>query len=177
MAAVHPGRFTAPGDVDVTVFLIGMRFNRPHRVDAWWPVFTAMPRMLRHLAANPEVGMLGHHLWPGRTTLLLSYWRDAAALQAFAADSAAPHLQPWRDFTRRIGSNGTVGIWHETYLVPAGHHEAVYVNMPVFGLAGATAQLPVGPGRNTARQRLAAGAMAAPSTRPRGSAGSSAASG
>jgi hypothetical protein len=157
MTQIHPGRFTAPGDVDVTVFLIGMRFNRPHRVDAWWPVATAMPRMLRHLAANPEVGMLGYHLWAGRTTLLLSYWRDAAALQTFAADADAPHLKPWRAFMKRIGSNGTVGIWHETYVVPAGHHEVVYVNMPAFGLAGAVGHLPVGAGTSTARQRLRAG--------------------
>ncbi len=161
MPALHPGRFTAPGDVDVTVFLIGMRFNRLHRVDAWWPVVTAMPRMLRHLATNPEVGMLGQESWFGRTTLLLSYWRDTESLQAFASDSAAPHLQPWRDFTRRIGATGTVGIWHETYAVRAGQHEVMYVNMPRFGLAGALGHVPVGPGTQTARQRLAGGARRA----------------
>ena len=160
MAPVRPGRFTAPGDTDVTVFLIGMRFNRPWRVDLWWPVFTAMPRMLRHLAQNPESGMLGQHLWFGRTTIMLSYWRDAEALQRFAADRDAPHLQPWRDFVRKVGDGGQVGIWHETYLVPAGGHETVYANMPVFGLAAATGHQPIGPGSHTARQRLAAGRRA-----------------
>ncbi|CAM5694173.1 hypothetical protein SANTM175S_00904 [Streptomyces antimycoticus] len=33
---------------------------------------------------------------------------------------------------------GKVGFWHETYAVPAGAHEAVYVNMPAFGLGKAT---------------------------------------
>jgi hypothetical protein len=27
-----------------------------------------------------------------------------------------------------------VGFWHETYAVPAGGYEAVYGNMPLFGL-------------------------------------------
>ena len=30
------------------------------------------------------------------------------------------------------------GIWHETYLVRAGEYEAVYGNMPTFGLAAAS---------------------------------------
>lgn len=157
MSRVHPGRFTAPADTEVTVFLIGMRFNRLHRIDAWWPVVSAMPRMLRHLAAHPEAGMLGQHSWFGRTTILLTYWRDPQSLQAFAADSDAPHLEPWRRFMRRVGASGTVGIWHETYVVPAGHQESLYANMPVFGLAAATRHVPVGPGSSTARQRLRLG--------------------
>lgn len=36
-----------------------------------------------------------------------------------------------------------VGIWHETYAVPAGGHESVYVGMPITGLAAATTSLPI----------------------------------
>lgn len=66
MAKVFPGRYTAEvHDQAATVFLIGMRFNHWWRVDKWWPVFVAMPRMLRHLAGDPDSGLLGWHLWPG----------------------------------------------------------------------------------------------------------------
>ena len=89
---VFPGRFTAdPGRESVTVFLIGMRANR------WWKfgtvarVASAMPTMLRHLAANPESGMLGCEQWFGRTTMLLSYWESPEHLRRFAADRV-----PWR---------------------------------------------------------------------------------
>ncbi len=172
MTTIHPGRFTAPSDREITVFLIGMRVNKLHRIDAWWPVAAAMPRMLRHLQARPETGLLGHESWFGRTSIMLSYWRDAQSLQAFASDSAAPHLEPWRRFMRTIGSSGLVGIWHETYVVPAGSHESVYANMPRFGLAGATEHVPIGRGTHTARQRLRADAVAptqrdAPSTSAR----------
>jgi len=43
---------------------------------------------------------------------------------------------------------------HETYEVPAGGIDAVYNGMPLFGLAKATSHVPVGPGSNTATQRM-----------------------
>ena len=152
---VFPGRYTAAVDrSDITVFVIGMRANK------WWQlgrvqrVARQMPKMLRHLAEHPEAGMLGCESWLGRTTILLSYWESPEHLQRFAADRDAPHLQPSRDFMRTLLGSGSVGVWHETYQVPAGEMEAVYADMPLFGLAAATAHEPVGAGRNTARQRL-----------------------
>lgn len=158
MAQVFPGRYTADtGGDEVTVFLIGMRFNRWWRVDKWWPVFVAMPRMLRHLAADQGSGLLGWHLWPGRAVLVVQYWRSAAELVDFATDPAAPHAAAWRAFNRRVGRDGSVGIWHETFVVPAGRVETIYGNMPCFGLAAATAHVPVGAARGSARKRLASG--------------------
>src|SRR5271163_2213504 len=40
-------------------------------------------------------------------------------------------------FNRPVGTGGSIGIWHETYLVEPGKAESIYVNMPVFGLAAA----------------------------------------
>ncbi|MDQ3150721.1 MAG: DUF4188 domain-containing protein [Actinomycetota bacterium] len=155
MAKVFPGRYTADvGEDGAVLFLIGMRFNHWWRIDKWWPVFVAMPRMLRHLAADPDSGLLGVHLWPGRTVLVLQYWRSAEELIAFASDAGAPHAAAWREFNRRIGTDGSVGIWHETYEVRPGHVEAVYGNMPAFGLAAATSHVPVTAGRGNARARL-----------------------
>ncbi len=152
---VFPGRFTsAPEQERVTVFLIGMRANR------WWQlpkvlrVASAMPRMLRHLAAHPDAGMLGWQQWLGRTTLMVSYWRSPEHLQKFASDRDAPHLGPWRDFARTLAGSGSVGVWHETYDVAVADSETVYSDMPAFGLARATRHVPIGPGSNTARQRL-----------------------
>ena len=54
MAGVQKGRFTADVDSlgdEVVVFLIGMRINKPWKVRDWWPVFVAMPKMLKYLAA------------------------------------------------------------------------------------------------------------------------------
>ncbi|MFV0534907.1 MAG: DUF4188 domain-containing protein [Cumulibacter sp.] len=155
--SLNYGRFTVSADQEVTVFLIGMRLNKPLAITRWWPVLTAMPRMLRHLAEDQDVGMLSFQSWFGRTTVLLSYWRSPEHLQRFAAASDAPHLPAWRDFVRRVGDDGTVGVWHETYVVPASAREVVYVNMPEFGLGKALGAERIGAGAHTAKQRLRRG--------------------
>jgi hypothetical protein len=152
---VFPGRYTAdPGRESVTVFLIGMRANRWWRVAKVGQVAAAMPRILRHLATDPTSGMLGFEQWFGRTTLVVSYWESPEHLRKFAADRDAPHLEPWRRFMKELSGTGDVGIWHETYQVPAAGIETVYSGMPLFGLAKATAQVPIGRGTNTAKQRM-----------------------
>jgi hypothetical protein len=156
MTDVFPGRFTARTDAESTaIFLIGMRFNQPWRVRSWLPVAGAMPRMLQHLMTKPECGLLGYHNWFGRTTMMVSYWRSAADVQRFASDPDAPHAAAWREFTRRIGTSGRVGVWHELYTVHRGEYEAVYANMPRFGLGSALQHVPVGPGLRTSKQRMA----------------------
>ena len=52
-----------------------------------------------------------------------------------------------------IGSSGDVGIWHETYLVPAGGYECVYNNMPPFGLGEATEIVPAAGRKASAARR------------------------
>ena len=152
---VLPGRYTADVDGEsVTVFLIGMRANRWWRLGRVARVAKRMPPMLAHLMTHPDAGLLGFEQWFGRTTILLSYWRSPEHLQRFAADRDAPHLEPWREFQRTLAGSGDVGVWHETYEVPAGHSETVYSDMPLFGLAKATAHVPIAAGRNTARQRM-----------------------
>ncbi|WP_346779682.1 DUF4188 domain-containing protein [Streptomyces sp. S3(2020)] len=55
---------------------------------------------------------------------------------------------------RAHAGNGHVGICHETFIVPAGSYESVYVDMPAYGLAAATGVVPVGRRGDTAAQRL-----------------------
>lgn len=159
MSTINAGRWTIEPGAEVTVFLIGMRINNPLRVHRWGPVFTAMPRMLAHLAQHPEAGMLGYHNWFGRTTLMLSYWRSPEHLQRFASDPEAPHAKPWRDFMRSLSGSGEVGIWHETYQLTPGSHEVVYGDMPAFGLGKALGAVPVGAHLRSAKQRLTATAV------------------
>jgi len=155
-------RMTAGNDGDVVVFLIGMRINRWWKVHQWVRVAAAMPRMLRELEAKPELGFLGGEAWFGRTTLLMSYWKSTDHLMAYAKMRDTEHLPAWRAFNKRVATSGDVGIWHETYRVPAGAYESVYVNMPPFGL-GRTRQLIEAKGRHAdAAGRLgASGANAA----------------
>jgi hypothetical protein len=53
-----------------------------------------------------------------------------------------------------VKASGDIGIWHETYLVPAGRHEAIYGNMPRIGLAAAGGHVPIARRGETAAERV-----------------------
>jgi hypothetical protein len=154
--SVHPGRYTAEYPEDFVVFLIGARMNHPLKIHKWLPVALAMPRMLKVLDDHPELGCLGYQQWYGRTTGMVQYWRDFASLDRFARDTDLPHLEPWRRFNKAVRDSGDVGVWHETFRVHAGEYEAIYGNMPVFGLAAATSHVPVAAKGQSAALRIGA---------------------
>jgi hypothetical protein len=155
MSQIIPARMTAQLDGDFVVFLIGMRVNAWWKVWKWVPVVLAMPRMLVELAKQPELGLLhARTVFGFPNILVIQYWRSFEQLHVYASDRTLTHLPAWRDFNRKIASNGDVGIWHETYLVGDGAHESVYNNMPLFGLAAAGASVPAEGSRKSAKGRL-----------------------
>ena len=84
MGEVINGRQTAALDDDVVVFIIGMRINRLRRVRSWLPAFQAMPRMLRELGADPELGLLNvQTFWAGRVLMGVQYWRSFEHLERY----------------------------------------------------------------------------------------------
>lgn len=153
---IHRARMTAHLDGDFVVFMIGLRINRPLLVHKWLPVVSAMGPMLTELYRQPELGLLHADTWFSRTTLMVQYWRSMAQLLAYAKNREAAHLPAWQRFNRAIGTDGTVGIWHETYAVSPGNYENIYVNMPPFGLGRAGALQAVAGGRQSAAGRLGA---------------------
>jgi hypothetical protein len=156
MAKVFPGRYTAQSDEPFVVFLIGMRVNRLLALRRWVQVARAMPPMIEELKRHPEMGLLHAEFflyWRGVATL--QYWRSFEQLHAYAHARDAKHLPAWAEFNRRIGVDGSVGVWHETYIVGPGQYETIYANMPRFGL-GAAAQHVTATGRlEQARTRIA----------------------
>lgn len=147
-------RMCAEVNGEVVVFLIGMRFNKLWKIHKWLPVFLAMPKMIRELEQQPELGFLGYHLWLGRTVCMLQYWRSVDQLNAYAKSRTNAHLPAWAAFNRAIGKSGDVGVWHETYRTREGDFETVYVNMPLFGLAKATKAVTASGRRESASGRM-----------------------
>lgn len=131
---LYSERMTSRPPGEFALFLIGMRINRPLSVHRWLPVASAMPRMLRELYSQPSLGFISHEMWFSRTIVLIQYWRSVEQLFAYAKAKDSAHLPAWRRFNKAIGTDGSVGIWHETYRVQPGSFENVYVNMPAFGL-------------------------------------------
>jgi hypothetical protein len=145
---VNTERVTHGHEGEIAVFLIGMRFTKPWRVDAWLPVFLAMPTMLRELyiakvaAARGEGEDLGfldaRTLLGGRGVTLIQYWRSVDDIYRYATSPEHAHRPAWQAFNAKVRkAKGAVGIWHETYAVPAGAHESLYVGMPPTGLGKA----------------------------------------
>ncbi len=133
---LHGRRTHERGQDGLVVFLIGARVNRLRAVRSWWPVIAAMPRMLQELQREPALGLLGvTSCVQGRGALAVQYWRDLESLLAYAHATDHAHRPAWREFNRRArDARGAVGIWHETFVVPPGAHESVYVDMPAQGL-------------------------------------------
>jgi len=157
MRTTNPGRWTHDRDDEgLVVFLIGMRVNRIRAVRTWLPIAAAMPRMLAELARDPALGLL--HVTScvqGRGALGVQYWRDLDSLLTYAHSADHEHRPAWREFNRLVrDADGAVGIWHETFVVPAGAHESVYVDMPAQGLPAALGVRRVDARRNSTRERL-----------------------
>jgi Domain of unknown function (DUF4188) len=155
MSVIYPGRYAAQLDGSFVVFIIGMRVNKLWAVHKWLPVARAMGPMLELLFTHKDQGMLYAETflyWRG--VALIQYWRSFEQLERFARAPELPHLEPWKRFNRAVGADGSVGIWHETYLVAAGQYESVYGNMPRFGLASAGEHIVASGKRETARRRL-----------------------
>ena len=131
MNPILSDRLTVARKQGLVVFLIGMRINSWWKIHRWLPVALAMPRMLRELRARPDSGYLGGMFLPGMS---IQYWESTAKLLAYAHDRQGEHYPAWSRFQRAVGTDGTVGIWHETFVVPDHGFECIYVNMPRFGL-------------------------------------------
>lgn len=138
-ASVVPGRQTAVLEKPVVLFLIGTRFNKLWRIDKWAWFIRTMPAMLAELERTPNSGLLWYrtHL-SGRLLTVQQYWESFDKLLVYAHDKSGEHFPAWAKFNRTLANDGTMGIWHETYLIEPGKYECVYGNMPAFGLAAAT---------------------------------------
>ena len=150
-------RRTVAAEGEVVVFHIGMRINKWRAVRSWLPVFKAMPGMLKELSQDKESGLLGYRLmFAGpRVPYIVQYWESKEKLLAYAADTGKKHRPAWTAYNKAARkAGGAVGIWHETYLVPAGGYETIYVNMPEFGLGAAHGTQPVARRGDRAADRL-----------------------
>lgn len=131
-------RVTADLDEEIVLFLIGMRINRPWKIRQWWPMFTAMRRMLKRLEQEPALGLLeakGYAALPD--LMVVQYWESFDKLEAWARDPDLPHHPAWKAYKQAVAGTGDAGIWHETYVVRPGTAESVYENMPSHGLGAA----------------------------------------
>ena len=153
--AIFPGRYAARSTSELVLFRIGMRFNGFRGVVAALKAFRKMPAMLAEQEANPEIGLLSSSVaiaWP--VIAVTQFWRSFDDLERYATASERQHTAAWRWFNKLGRAGEGTGIWHETFRIAPTSFEAIYVNMPRYGLAAAVDHVPVVPATNRARDRM-----------------------
>ena len=131
---------------DVVVFLIGTRCNHP--LGAFAPgfkdlgdYFQGMQKSLEEHAE--EYGFLGATSWlnsnqrSSKSELMnVCYFRSVEGLHAFA--HSKHHREGWNWWNKNVKQFPHISIYHETYHVPAGHYESIYVNSHISGINSTT---------------------------------------
>lgn len=97
----------------------------------------------------------------------MKYWRSTDHVYRYASPADARHLPAWKTFNAVARKHpGAVGIWHETFAVPASGIETLYGNGAVMGLGAATGTIEATRRGRGARERLGSPASAAQAARP-----------
>jgi hypothetical protein len=151
-------------DQPVVLFLVGGMVNDLRAVRKGLFVARALRGMTAWLKQHPETGFITgevHLVRPAGMTLI-SYWRAFEDVEWFARSKDCPHLEAWSRFAREIGTDGSVGIWHETYeITPSTRYEAIYTSMGAsFGLMAAAQAMAADDHSHSARERFDSGAAA-----------------
>ena len=73
----------------------------------------------------------------------------------YSKNKDSAHLPAWQAFNKAVGTDGSVGIWHEAYKAGPGTYENVYASMPAFGLGKAGNLSEAKGGLKSATDRLA----------------------
>ncbi|KAL3446095.1 hypothetical protein BJX65DRAFT_134576 [Aspergillus insuetus] len=130
-----------PADESVVVFRLGARSNHPLGILA--PGMVALGKyvkeMVRDMTSDAEkYGVLGLSRWvkqedpAGNETMFLFYLRDYDGLHRFAHDKL--HMDGLAWWTTIVKDHPHISILHETYVVPKGQWENIYINSKPTGM-------------------------------------------
>lgn len=156
MSGRNEARMMADIEGEFLVFVVELRIHQLWRFWRWYPVVTAMGRMLTELMEKPEFGLLNFEYWFAfRRQLFLMYWRSYEHMHDWVLDKDATHIPGWKLLNQLMkDSPNTLGFWHESYVVHPYEYEAFYRNVPVVGLGQAGALIPLKGRATTAAARL-----------------------
>lgn len=142
------GQFGAkPADSDVVVFLIGTRCNHPMGIlgpgfKELGDYFASMVKELENSDAD-EFGFLGMTSWlnssdreTGSELMQVGYFKTVEGLHKYA--HSALHREGWNWWNKHVKQYPHLSIWHETYHVPKGNWESIYVNSHLSGINSTT---------------------------------------
>ncbi|GIZ41165.1 hypothetical protein CKM354_000448000 [Cercospora kikuchii] len=138
-----------PANQDIVVFLIGTRSNHPLGVLA--PGMPTSATYFQDLTAiledhAEEFGFLGMTSWHDSSqrstkaeSMYVCYFRTIEGLHAFAHSTY--HRAAWNWWNKSTKKYPHLSIFHETYHVPKGHYESIYINSHASGITSITSKV------------------------------------
>ncbi|KAJ0422226.1 hypothetical protein BJY00DRAFT_322697 [Aspergillus carlsbadensis] len=161
----HPtpgtGTFPAtPASESIVVFHLGARSNHPLGILApGMPEITRRARsMIQAMSGDVErYGVLGVSTYrkvendAKNESLFVFYLRDYESLHRFAHDKL--HMDGVNWWTKIVKDHPHLAIHHETYVVPKGHWENIYVNSKPTGMGDTSFPVRDGEGKEDAGAR------------------------
>jgi hypothetical protein len=150
--AQFPGS-TTPSQSQVVVIKLAARCNHP--LGIFHPhmrkISFFFKSMVKNLDDNSErYGFLGASTYigneraTGNEIMIMAYFRTYEGLHAFSHEEGGVHREAWSYWNTEVMSKGKTkegrmfSIMHETYQVPAGKWENIYVNYHPSGLGATT---------------------------------------
>lgn len=125
----------------IVVFLLGARSNHPLGLLApgFYELSQRVMAMQRELNADPvRHGLLGSSSWikqddpDTNENMTVFYLRDYDALHQFAHGKL--HVEGMKWWTDIVKDHPHLSIYHETYIVPKGQWENIYINSKPTGM-------------------------------------------
>ncbi|KAI2791781.1 hypothetical protein POX_c04660 [Penicillium oxalicum] len=156
------GTFGAePSRDQIVVFHLGVRSHHPlgFLAPGMKGIVDSFDRMMREMHADPETaGLLGLSTFlkqeqaAGNELLNIFYLRDYKALHRFAYGDS--HMKGVKYFRKITETCPHIGIFHETFVVPRGHWEAIYINSEPTGLGDTWFPVRSGDGREEEKSQV-----------------------
>ncbi|KAK5716596.1 hypothetical protein LTR15_009487 [Elasticomyces elasticus] len=137
---------TKPANDEICVFLIGARCNHP--LGMFGPYFKEMGEFFTGMAKDldahaEEFGFLGMTNWTNAAdrptaneSLQVCYFKNVEGLHAFAHSQY--HRAGWDWWNKGYTKFPHLSIYHETYQVPKGAWENIYINSHASGITSTT---------------------------------------
>jgi hypothetical protein len=165
MSGIVPGKATVqfpgstkPSQNPIVVIKLAARSNHP--LGTFHPYMRTISSFFKRMVKNlddysEEYGFLGASIYIGneRATaneiMILAYFRTYEGLHAFAHAPGGVHREAWSYWNTQVMAKGKTeesrmfSIMHETYQIPAGMWENIYVNYHPSGLGATTYKVDV----------------------------------
>jgi hypothetical protein len=157
MSQILREKFTANAQGPFIVFIVGGHVNNLLLAHKWLPVAWNFLKLTRYVTSHPETGCLAGHFYERILPfgfMFQSYWRSFEELETWSRSKEEGHLGAWTDYVRKLGLDGTLGIWHELYKIEPKSFETVYANSVPYGLSKAFGANPIVGRAHNARGRI-----------------------